>query len=200
MKVKKRCLWAEKEVFHSYHDREWGCHSSDDKEHFELLCLEGAQAGLSWETVLRKREAYRKAFKNFDPKLCSKLSESFLQKQLQNPGIIRNKLKVYSIPRNAKVFLEIQKEFGSFHAYIWSFVAGKQIDMAYQNNSDIPTQIPESHALSANLKKRGMTFVGPTIMYAHMQSAGLVNDHTLNCFCYKACSYKKILRENSSLN
>lgn len=185
-KTKNRCSWAgDDPLMVKYHDTEWGVPVHDDRKHFEMLILEGAQAGLSWQTVLRKREAYRKAFKEFDPKKVARMTDAELEKQLQNPGIIRNRLKVFAARKNARVFLEIQKEFGSFAAYIWQFVGGKPIDGKRKTIRAIPVTTAESDALSKDLKKRGMSFVGSTIMYSHMQATGLANDHTMDCFRYR---------------
>lgn len=182
-----RCFWAAnvKPFYQDYHDKEWGVPVHDDSKHFEFLILEGAQAGLSWETVLKKRDGYRKAFKNFDPKKVARMSDADLEKLMHNPDIIRNRLKIFGARKNAIAFLEIQKEFGSFDKYVWQFVGGKPIHNAPKSRKDIPTRTKESDALSKDLKKRGMTFVGTTIIYAHMQATGLVNDHTTDCFCYK---------------
>jgi len=179
----KRCDWANSNILEAaYHDEEWGVPVHDDRRHFEMLILEGAQAGLSWETVLRKREGYRKAFKGFDPKKVSLMTDEELEEQLKNPEIIRNRLKVFAARKNAIAFLEIQKEFGSFDEYIWRFVGGKPIDGSRETIADIPAKTTNSDALSKDLKKRGMSFVGSTIIYAYMQAVGLVNDHLLSCF------------------
>lgn len=169
-----------------YHDEEWGVPVHDDQTLFEMLILEGAQAGLSWETVLKKREGYRKAFKGFDPKKVSEMTDDELEVQLQNPGIIRNRLKVYSTRKNAIAFLAIQKEFGSFNHYVWAFVGGTPRINQWKEVKDIPAQTSESEALSKDLKKRGMTFVGSTIIYAFMQAVGMVNDHTIECWRYNS--------------
>ena len=179
-------------MYQNYHDKEWGVPVHDDRNHFEMLILEGSQAGLSWETVLRKREAYRKAFKGFDPKKVARMTDDELEKQLKNPKIIRNRLKVFAARKNAKVFLEIQKEFGSFSAYIWQFVGEKPIDGKRKTIKVVPVKTAESDALSKDLKKRGMSFVGSIIMYSHMQATGLVNDHTIDCFRYKEIKSLKI--------
>ena len=186
-KTKTRCGWVGtgKPFYEHYHDTEWGVPVHDDGKHFEFLILEGAQAGLSWETILKRREGYRKAFCGFDPKKVAKLTDAQLEKILKDPGIIRNRLKVFSARKNALAFLEIQKEFGSFDAYIWRFVGGKPIINARKTLKDIPPRTAESDALSKDLKKRGMSFVGSTIIYAHMQATGLVNDHITSCFRYK---------------
>ncbi len=173
------------ELYVKYHDEDWGIPVHDDRMLFEMLILEGAQAGLSWETVLNKRENYRKAFDNFDPRKVAKYSETRKAKLLKNEGIIRNRLKVAGSIKNAKAFLEIQKEFGSFDAYIWNFVKGKPIQNKFKKLSEIPAQTELADTISKNLKKRGMIFVGPTIMYAFMQSVGMVNDHEVSCFRYK---------------
>lgn len=184
MEELKRCAWVPKNnpLYQKYHDEEWGTPVYDDKKHFEFLVLESAQAGLSWETVLKKREGYKKAFYNFDAKKCAQMSDEDLEERLKNPEIIRNRLKVFAVRKNAKVFLEIQKEFGSFNDYIWGFVGGKTICNNLKNISEIPATSPESDNLSKDLKKRGMTFVGSTIIYAHMQATGLINDHMADCF------------------
>ena len=179
-----RCPWIgqDKPHYQSYHDEEWGIPIHDDQKHFEMLCLEGAQAGLSWETILKRRQAYQEAFKQFDPKICAHLDDAYLESQIQNPQIIRNRLKIFSIRQNARVFLNIQAEFGSFDHYIWSFVHHQPKINNPKSMKEVPTQTQESQALSKDLKKRGMTFVGPTIMYAYMQAVGLVDDHLEGCF------------------
>ncbi|HOO51611.1 MAG TPA: DNA-3-methyladenine glycosylase I [Alphaproteobacteria bacterium] len=190
MKADKiRCGWVgeNKPYYEDYHDHEWGRPVHDDQKLFEMLILEGAQAGLNWETILKKRDGYRKVFKNFDVKKCAKLTDADLDKMLQDERIIRNRLKVYAVRKNALAFLEIQKEFGSFDAYLWAFVGGKQLQNKRKSLKDIPAQTDISEAISKDLKKRGMTFVGPTIIYAYMQAVGLVNDHITTCFCYKDC-------------
>ena len=170
-----------------YHDKEWGVPVCDDRVQFEFLILEGAQAGLSWSTILNKREGYRKAFADFDPEKVARFTDKRIEKLLQNPGIVRNRLKVQSAVTNARAFLAVQKEFGSFSEYIWGFVGGKPIQNNFKKDSDIPATSPESDALSKDLKKRGFKFVGSTIVYAHMQATGLVNDHVTGCFRYKPC-------------
>jgi DNA-3-methyladenine glycosylase I len=179
-----RCGWVgkNKPYYEEYHDTEWGIPVHDDRKHFEMLILEGAQAGLSWETILKRREGYRTAFKQFDPKKVALMTDQELEALLQNPGIIRNRLKVFSARKNAVAFLEIQKEFGSFDAYVWRFVGGKPLVNRPVSLKDIATTSKESDALSKDLKKRGMTFVGSTIIYAHMQATGLVDDHIISCF------------------
>ena len=168
-----------------YHDKEWGVPVHSDRKHFEFLVLEGAQAGLSWSTILKRREGYRKAFANFDPKKVAKFTKRDVNRLLKDPGIIRNKLKVTSAINNAQRFLEIQQEFGSFDKYIWQFVGGQPIKNKWTKMSQLPAVTEESKALSRDLKKRVFTFVGPTIIYAHMQAVGMVNDHVVGCFRYK---------------
>lgn len=183
---KIRCPWCLKfDQYIQYHDEEWGNPVHDDSIHFEFLILEGAQAGLSWATVLKKREGYRKAFANFDPANVARFTPARIEKILLNPGIIRNRLKVQSAVNNAKRFLEVQKEFGSFDNYIWSFVNGKPIINKRKTLKDIPPTTPQSDALSKDLIKRGFKFVGSTVIYAHMQACGLVNDHLVDCWRYK---------------
>lgn len=177
-----RCFGEGKPFYADYHDHEWGVPVHDDRHLFEMLILEGAQAGLSWETILKRRLGYRRAFHNFDPHKVACLSDETLETLLQNPEIIRNRLKVYGTRTNARVFLKIQQEFGSFDAYLWKFVDGKQIYNRWKTFKDIPAKTEISDALSKDLKKRGMTFVGSTIIYAYMQAVGLVNDHTDECF------------------
>ncbi len=181
----KRCAWAKNDLAMEYHDKEWGVPVHDDRLFFEFLILEGAQAGLSWDTILRKREAYRKAFDNFEPEKVARYSEAKIEKLLQNEGIIRNRLKINSAVANAKAFLKVQKEFGSFDKYIWSFVGGKPLDNKVRSMSDVPAKTDISDRVSKDLKKRGFNFVGSTIMYAFMQATGMVNDHTRECFRYK---------------
>jgi DNA-3-methyladenine glycosylase I len=185
-----RCKWAEGVSLNyiEYHDNEWGVPIFDDRVQFEFLILEGAQAGLSWSTVLNKRDGYRKAFAAFDPEKVARFTVKRVEKLLQDPGIVRNRLKVQSAITNAKAFLEVTKEFGSFSEYIWEFVGGKPIQNNFIEDSDIPATSPESDALSKDLKKRGFKFVGSTIMYAHMQATGLVNDHVRGCFRHKPCA------------
>ncbi|HDS16016.1 MAG TPA: DNA-3-methyladenine glycosylase I [Proteobacteria bacterium] len=191
----KRCDWANATILAiAYHDEEWGVPVHDDRKHFEMLILEGAQAGLSWETVLRKREGYRKAFKGFDPQKVSLMTDDELAEQLKNPAIIRNRLKVFAARKNALAFLEIQKEFGSFDEYIWQFVGGKPMDGGRETIADIPAKTTDSDVLFKDLKKRGMSFVGSTIMYAYMQAVGLVNDHLLSCFRHSEVRKMQCLR------
>ena len=184
---KTRCQWAigHFDAYQKYHDEEWGVPVHDDLRHFEFLILEGAQAGLSWSTVLKKREGYRKAFSDFQPEIVANYSEDTIQEILLDPGIIRNKLKVRGAVINAQKYLEVQKEFGTFDKYIWQFVDNKPIQNAWKTMAEAPATSPESDALSKDLKKRGFKFVGSTIIYAHMQACGLVNDHTIDCFRYK---------------
>ena len=182
---KKRCFgfMPGKEFYAEYHDKEWGVPVHDDKHLFEMLILEGAQAGLSWETILKRREGYRKAFHHFDPVKVAKITDKELNDLLKDEGIIRNRLKIYAARKNALVFLQIQKEFGSFSKYVWNFVDAKPIVTRRKSLKDIPATTPISDALSKDLKKRGMTFVGSTIIYAFMQAVGLVNDHLADCWC-----------------
>lgn len=183
---KKRCFGGElgKEFYAEYHDNEWGIPSHNDQHLFEMLILEGAQAGLSWETVLKKREGYRKAFHQFDPLKVATMTDDELNALCQNPEIIRNRLKIFGTRQNAQAFLTIQEECGSFDRYIWAFVEGKPLLHHWPRFENIPTTTAESDALSKDLKKRGMIFVGSTIMYAFMQAVGMVNDHSKECWCY----------------
>jgi len=185
----KRCKWSEgvSLEYVEYHDREWGVPVYDDRKQFEFLILEGAQAGLSWSTILNKREGYRKAFADFDPEKVARFTEKRVEKLLQNPGIVRNRLKVRSAVSNASAFLAVQEEFGSFSDYIWDFVGGKPIQNRFLRDADVPATSPQSDTLSKDLKKRGFKFVGSTIVYAHMQATGMVNDHVSSCFRYKEC-------------
>ncbi|MBS0654535.1 MAG: DNA-3-methyladenine glycosylase I [Verrucomicrobia bacterium] len=184
--MKKRCFGGEpgKEFYAEYHDNEWGIPVHDDRHLFEMLILEGAQAGLSWETILKRRQGYKKAFHQFDPAKVAHMSDEELESLLHNPEIIRNRLKVYAARKNAQAFIKIQKEFGSFDSYVWRFVHGKPIKNHWKQLKEAPTTTKESDALSKDLKKRGMTFVGSTIIYAYMQAIGMVNDHTCDCWCY----------------
>lgn len=180
-----RCKWAENDdLMRKYHDEEWGVPVHDDLLHFEFLILEGNQAGLSWVTILNKRENFRKAFDNFDYTKIASYTEQKVEDLLTNKGIIRNRLKIGATIGNAKAFLKVQKEFGSFDKYIWRFVDGKTIINNFKNLEDLPPQTIVSEQISKDLKKRGFKFVGPTIIYAHMQAIGLVNDHVLDCFRY----------------
>jgi DNA-3-methyladenine glycosylase I len=180
-----RCNWASNELNIPYHDTQWGVPVHDDRLLFEFLILEGAQAGLSWDTVLRKREAYREAYDNFDTAKVARYSDARCAELMTNEGIIRNRLKIASAVRNAKAFLAVQKEFGTFDNYIWSFVGGNPIDGKRKQFSDVPAKTGVSDAISKDLKKRGFNFVGSTIMYAFMQATGMVNDHLTSCFRYK---------------
>lgn len=186
MQDKVRCPWfLGFDQYIRYHDEEWGVPVHDDRKHFEFLILEGAQAGLSWATILKKREGYRKAFADFDPTRVAKFNEKKLEKILLNPGIVRNRLKVYAAVNNAKQFLKVQKEFGSFDNYIWRFVGGKPIVNKMKSLKEVKATTPESDALSKDLIHRGFKFVGSTVVYAHMQACGLVNDHLVSCWRYK---------------
>lgn len=180
-----RCPWVGKNKPHyeHYHDTEWGIPVHNDQKHFEMLILEGAQAGLNWETILKRREGYREAFKQFNPIAVAKMSDDELETLLTNPGIIRNRLKVFSTRQNALVFLNIQQEFGSFDDYVWKFVQGQTKINRPKSLDEVPTQTKESDALSKDLNKRGMRFVGSTIIYAYMQAIGMVDDHIQDCFC-----------------
>ncbi|SDT91629.1 DNA-3-methyladenine glycosylase I [Verrucomicrobium sp. GAS474] len=184
--AKPRCAWVplDKPHYVAYHDTEWGVPVHDDRLLFEMLILEGAQAGLSWETILKRREGYRKAFRQFDPKKVAKMTDAELEALMDDPGIIRLRLKIVSARKNAVAFLAIQKEFGSFDAYLWNCVGGKPRVTARQAGSTPTVTSPESDALSKDLKKRGMTFVGSTILYAYLQAVGVVNDHSVDCFCF----------------
>ncbi len=187
--TKLRCKWAEGNgpSYEKYHDKEWGVPVWDDQVQFEFLILEGAQAGLSWSTILNKREGYRKAFANFDAVKVARLTDKRIEKLLLDPSIVRNRLKVNSAVTNARAFLKVQKEFGSFCDYIWSFVGGQPIQSNFKKDADVPATSAESDALSKDLKKRGFKFVGSTIIYAHMQATGMVNDHVMHCFRYEPC-------------
>lgn len=186
----KRCAWAENtfELYEKYHDEEWGVPVHDDQVHFEFLVLEGAQAGLNWATILKKREGYRKAFAQFDPIKVAAYDQQKIDELIANPEIIRNKLKINAAVNNAQRFLEVQQEFGSFDAYIWRFVGGKPIQNRWTESDQVPATTSESDAMSKDLKKRGFKFVGSTIMYAYMQACGLVNDHLVDCICYEKCA------------
>ena len=185
-KTIKRCAWPSNDpLMIAYHDEEWGVPLHDDRKLFEFLVLEGMQAGLSWSTVLRKRENFRKAFHGFDPVRMARYRQRDVERLLSDAGIIRNRLKIQAALTNAQCFLEVQKEFGTFDAYIWGFVGGKPIKNRFKSLSEIPAVTPESEVLSKDLKSRGFKFVGPTIVYAHMQATGMVNDHTVDCFRYR---------------
>ena len=182
----KRCGWGESDpLYLRYHDKEWGVPLHNDRRLFEMLILEGTQAGLSWLIVLRKREEYRKAFDNFDASRIARYTERKVQKLLSNPGIIRNRLKVTATIGNARAFLKVQEEFGSFDKFLWSFVGGKPRQNRFKRLQEIPTRTPESDAMSRELKKRGFRFVGSTICYAFMQAVGMVNDHLVSCYRHK---------------
>jgi DNA-3-methyladenine glycosylase I len=182
-----RCFWAntDDQLYQTYHDQEWGVPVHDDRILFEFLTLEGAQAGLSWYTILRKRPNYRRAFDNFDPQKIATYDEHKVAELLSDPGIIRNRLKINATIRNAQAFLKVQQEFGSFDTYMWDFVGGKPIINAWSSGHEIPAQTDISRRLSKDLLQRGFRFVGPTIIYAHMQAVGMVNDHTTDCFRYQ---------------
>jgi len=182
----KRCQWAgtSDPLMVEYHDREWGVPVHDDRVHFEFLLLEGAQAGLSWAIVLKKREGYRRAFSEFDPAKVARYTSTRIEKLITDPGIVRNRLKITGAIRNARAFLEIQKEFGTFDAYCWRFVGGRPKVNRWRTTG-VPATTPESDALSKDLKRRGFTFVGSTVIYAYMQAVGLVNDHLVDCFRYR---------------
>jgi DNA-3-methyladenine glycosylase I len=179
-----RCPWATTELMTAYHDREWGVPIHEDRKLFEFLILEGAQAGLSWNTILNRREGYRKAFHRFDPVKVAAYGRHDVARLLKDAGIIRNRLKIESAARNARSFLEVQREFGSFDAYIWQFVGGQPRVNGWRNMRDLPARTPESDAMSKDLKRRGFNFVGSTICYAFMQAVGMVNDHLVGCFRY----------------
>ena len=185
-----RCKWAEGVSldYIEYHDKEWGVPVYDDRVQFEFLLLEGAQAGLSWSTILNKRAGYRKAFADFDVEKVARFTKKRVDTLLKNPAIVRNRLKVESAVTNAQAFIEVQEAFGSFSKYIWGFVDGMPIQNKFRKDSDVPATSPESDALSKDLKKRGFRFVGSTIMYAHMQATGLVNDHVIGCFRHQPCA------------
>lgn len=190
MKEKQRCPWAygSSPLYVPYHDTEWGVPVHDDRVQFEFLTLESAQAGLSWSTILNKREGYRRAFAGFDPEKVAKFTPARVKALLKDPGIVRNRLKVNAAVNNARLFLEVRKEFGSFSKYIWSFVGGKPKVNRWTSLGQLPAFSKESDALSADLKRRGFKFVGSTIIYAHMQATGLVNDHLVTCFRHGLCA------------
>lgn len=183
----KRCAWLNEnnKLYTRYHDKEWGVPVKSDRKLFEMICLEGAQAGLSWETILNKRSHYKKVFHNFDINKCSKLTDSYLEKLLTDPGIVRNRLKVYSVRGNAIAALKTKEEFGSLSKYLWSFVEGEPIVNRWKNVKEVPAKTDLSDRISKDMKKRGFKFVGSTIIYAFMQAVGMVNDHTVDCFVYK---------------
>ena len=183
--MKQRCKWAEKPIFHNYHDCEWGFPTKDERLLFELLILEGAQAGLSWETILKKRQAYKEAYDNFVVEKVALYAEGKIQELLQNSGIVRNRLKIHSSTLNAKVFIAIQQEYGSFAKYIWGFTQGKVIDTPRKNHNELPATTCLSDEVSKDLRRKGMKFVGSTIIYSYLQAIGIVNDHELDCFVRK---------------
>lgn len=193
--MKVRCQWAGTDpLYVAYHDEEWGVPVHDDRKLFEMLILEGAQAGLSWSTILNKREGYREAFDNFEPQKVAAFGEEKIAQLLDNPAIVRNRLKVRSAVQNAQAFLEVQATFGTFDDYVWRFVDGQPIQNHWQTLAEIPAETDESRALSKDLKKRGFNFVGPTIIYAFMQAVGMVNDHVVSCFRHeevKERAYRK---------
>ena len=183
----KRCTWCEGlyDDYVKYHDEEWGVPVHDERKHFEFLILEGAQAGLSWSTILKRREGYRNAFANFDPALVAQYDEAKYESLLQDPSIIRNRLKIKSTINNARRFIEVQNKYGSFDTYIWKFTNGKPLINTWEKMSEIPAKTELSDRVSKDLKKRGFNFVGSTIIYAHLQATGIVNDHEVSCFRYK---------------
>jgi DNA-3-methyladenine glycosylase I len=180
-----RCRWARGDLYCAYHDLEWGVPVHDDRKQFEFLALEGAQAGLSWITILKKREHYREAFDGFDAEAIARYDSRKIKRLLANAGIVRNRLKIESVIQNARAFLKLKAELGSFDAYLWGFVRGQPIQNRWRFSRQIPARTPESDAMSADLRKRGFKFVGPTICYAHMQAVGMVNDHTVDCFRHR---------------
>ncbi len=189
MNDKIRCWWCgDSEIYQHYHDNEWGTPQRDDQHLFEMLNLEGAQAGLSWITILKKRAHYRKAFDNFDPQKIARYSDKKIERLLNDPGIIRNRLKVNAFITNARCYLDMQEKGESFSDYLWSFVDNQVIQNARQTSGDVPASTPQSEAMSKSLKKRGFKFVGPTICYAFMQATGMVNDHLVDCFRYSEVS------------
>ncbi|HEY7190467.1 MAG TPA: DNA-3-methyladenine glycosylase I [Vicinamibacterales bacterium] len=183
----KRCPWVNvgDELMREYHDREWGVPTHDDRRHFEFLVLEAAQAGLSWSIVLNKRDGYRRAFSQFDPEKVARYSPARIDKLVADPGIVRNRMKIAAAVTNARAFVAVQKEYGSFDAYCWQFVDGRPRQNRWSSPGRIPATTPESDAFSRDLKRRGFSFVGPTVIYAHMQAIGMVNDHTIDCFRYR---------------
>ena len=184
----KRCSWASVDnvLLREYHDREWGVPNHDDRKHFEFLILEAAQAGLNWTIVLNKREGYRRAFSQFDPEKVARYSAARIDKLADDPGIIRNRRKIEAAVRNARALLAVQEEFGTFDTYCWQFVGGKPRQNRWTSMRQIPATTPESEKFSRDLKQRGFSFVGPTVIYAHMQAIGMVNDHLVDCFRYRA--------------
>ena len=185
MSPQRRCTWARTPLSIAYHDTEWGVPVHDDAILFEFLTLEGAQAGLSWETILKKRDAYRNAFVGFDPARVARFTPARIERLVRNPGIVRNRLKIESTVRNARAFLAVQREFGTFDAYVWRFVGGAPLVNHWRSLRQVPARTPESDTLSRDLLRRGFKFVGSTICYAFMQAVGMVNDHTIDCFRYR---------------
>src|SRR5690606_35344825 len=185
MTTAARCAWARSDSMRAYHDEEWGVPQHDDRVLFEFLILEGAQAGLSWETILRKRDNYRRAFDSFDARRIARYGEAKVAKLLANEGIVRNRLKIAAAVRNAQCFLDVQREFGSFDRYIWQFAGGRPIDGARASMKEVPASTPESDAMSRDLKRRGFKIVGSTSCYAYMQAVGMVNDHVTDCIRYR---------------
>ena len=196
--MKPRCIWAGTDpLYLAYHDREWGVPLHDDRKLFEMLILEGAQAGLSWVTILRKREAFREAFDQFDPSKIAGYEQKRIRELLNNPGIIRNRLKIHAAVQNAQAFLKVVEEFGSFDRYLWQVVGGRPLQNRWGRGQDIPARTRESDALSKDLKKRGFKFVGPTICYAFMQAVGMVNDHLTTCFRHAEVNRATVRRGDS---
>jgi DNA-3-methyladenine glycosylase I len=190
--AKPRCAWCGTDpMYVRYHDEEWGVPVHEDRVHFEFLILEGAQAGLSWSTILRKREHYREAFAGFDAERVARFGARDVERLMQNAGIVRNRLKIEAAPKNARAFLAVQEAFGSFDAYVWRFVGGKPRQNRWKAMRDVPATTPESDALSKDLKQRGFAFVGSTVIYAHMQATGLVNDHVVDCFRHRQLGGRK---------
>ena len=189
-KTLTRCQWSEgvSPAYIEYHDNEWGVPVWDDRTQFEFLVLEGAQAGLSWSTILNKRDGYRRLFAEFDPRKVARFTDKRIEKMLLDAAIVRNRLKVQSAVTNARAFLEVQEAFGTFSDYIWGFVDGKPIQNRFRKDADVPATSPQSDALAKDLKQRGFKFVGSTIVYAHMQATGMVNDHVTGCYRHKACA------------
>ncbi len=185
MSERQRCAWIKDELMVRYHDEEWGVPLHDDRKHFEFIVLDAMQAGLSWQTVLRKRENYRAALDNFDPEKVARYGKRKFNELMANAGIIRNRQKITAAIRNAQAFLAVQQEFATFDAYIWQFTGGRTIVNARQSLKDLPSHSPESDAMSKDVKRRGFSFVGSTICYAYMQAAGMVNDHVIHCFRYR---------------
>lgn len=189
--VKNRCEWClASDIYIEYHDKEWGVPVHDDRLHFEFLILEGAQAGLSWITILKRRKNYRKAYDNFEPEIVARYGKDKIEELMNDEGIVRNRRKIESSVKNAKAFLEVQKEFGSFDSYIWSFTKNETVCVGYDDIKDIPAKTELSEKISKDLKKRGFSFVGPTIIYANLQAAGIVNDHVKSCYRYKELTKK----------